>query len=322
MMNEAAVFVTRLIHDAGIALLADAGVAARMNPQFRPPRHDEMVRIAAGHDAILCQLRDRIDEPVLRAAQGRCKIIATCAAGYDNIDVAAARRLGIIITHTPDVLTEATADLTWALLLAAARRIGEAERYLRAGAWRGWGMLDFLGAEVHGRTLGIVGAGRIGTAVARRASGFSMPLVYHSRTSSSAMEELGGRRVPLAELVATSDFVSIHVPCGEATRRMIDAKALARMKRTAILVNTSRGEVVDQKALIEALREGRIAAAGLDVYENEPRVPAELIALENVVLLPHIGSATEASRRRMAETAARNIIAVLRGQPPLNPVPA
>ncbi len=319
-MNARHVYVTRIIHDAGIAMLTQAGLAVKVGSLNRPPDHDELVRQAAKHDAIICQVADRMDEAVLQSAHGRCRIVAACTAGFDNIDVRAAKRLGILITNTPDVLTEATADLTWALLLATARRTGEAERLLRAGAWRGWNMLEFLGADVHGRTLGIVGAGRIGTAVARRATGFGMTILYAGRSDHPAMAALGGRHVPLVELMESSDFVSLHVPLTSETRHLIDARAISRMKRDAILINTARGDVVDQAALIEALRAGQIAGAGLDVYQNEPRIARDFFDLPNVVLLPHIGSATESTRRKMAETAAANVIAVLRGEKPLTPV--
>lgn len=321
-MQAYSVYLTRMIPESGIALLTGAGFCVRMNPHARPPRREELIAEAGRHDGLICQVCDGIDRPVLEAAASRCRVVALCAAGYDNIDLAAARAFGIVVTHTPDVLTEATADLTWGLLLAAARRMGEAERLVRAGAWRGWGMMDFLGAEVHGRTLGIIGAGRIGTAVARRARGFDMRLLYASRSRKPEIEALGASRARLAELLASSDFVSLHVPLTEETRHLLDARAFGRMRRGAILINTSRGAVVDPVALIGALREGRLAAAGLDVYDKEPAIPAELMEMENVVLLPHIGSATVQTRAKMSEMAAANVIAVLRGEPPLNPVPS
>lgn len=322
IMSAPSVYVTRIIHDGGLAMLTQAGFAVKVGSLRRPPDHNELIKQASRHDAIVCQVADRMDAAVLEAAKGRCKIIAACTVGYDNIDIATARRLGIPVTNTPDVLTEATADLTWALLLAAARRIGEAERLLRTGSWQGWNMLEFLGADVHGQTIGIVGAGRIGAAVARRAAGFGMTILYFDNADRPAMNALGARRVGLPELLEKSDFVSLHVPLTPETRQLIDARALGRMKRTAILVNTARGDVVDQAALIEALRTGQIAGAGLDVYQNEPRISRDFFELPNVVLLPHIGSATESTRRKMAETAAANVIAVLRGERPLTPVPA
>jgi len=310
------VFITRTIPDRGVAALIDAGLRVTVNPLPRTLRHDELVRDVGRHDAVICQFMDRVDAAVLDAAHPRCRVFSNCAVGYDNIDLAAARARAIAVTTTPDVLTEATADLTWGLLLAAARRLGEAERYVRAGVWRGWGMLDFLGADVYGRTLGIVGAGRIGTAVARRAHGFSMRVVYHARSEKPAMQAMGAERLPLSRLLEQSDFVSVHTPLTPETQRLIDARAIGHMKNTAVLINTSRGSVVDEQALIEALRSGRIAAAGLDVYQNEPHVPAELMALENVALLPHIGSATEETRARMAGLAAENVVAILAGKRP------
>ena len=321
-MPGGTVFVTRIIHDGGLAILTGAGLEIRMHRQFRPPSHAELVRIVAGHDAVLCQLRDRIDDEVLSAAaRGGCRIIAAAAAGYDNVDVAAAKRLRIVVTNTPDVLTESVADLTWALLLATSRRTGEAERFVRAGAWRGWSMLDFLGVDVFGKSLGLIGAGRIGGAVARRATGFSMKVRYFNKSPRPELEKLGATRCGLNEVLGESDFVSLHVPSTKETRHMIDDRALGLMKRTAILINTARGEVVDQSALLDALRNGRIAAAGLDVFENEPNIDGDFFKLENVVLLPHIGSATESTRRGMAEAAARNIVAILSGERPLNPIP-
>jgi glyoxylate reductase len=319
-MAAKSAFITGAILDAGVAALAKAGFVVRMNPLARRLRPEELREQVGKYDGVICHLVDKIDASILTAAAPRCKIFATCAVGYDNIDVRTAARLGIVVTNTPDVLTNATADLTWALLLATARRLGEAERYVRAGAWRGWSMLDLLGTDVHGRTLGIVGAGRIGIAVAKRAAGFAMTVIYCDPQSRGEMEDLGARRVELGELLETADFVSLHIPLTEGTRRLIDRKALHRMKRNAVLINTARGDVVDQIALIEALQEGRILAAGLDVYQNEPHVPKELMDLANLVLLPHIGSATVATRSRMAEIAAENLIAVLSGRPPLNPV--
>jgi glyoxylate reductase len=315
-MTAPSVFIIRLIPDSGIARLVAVRFSVEMNPRARALFPHELRAAVGRHDAVICQLADRIDEQILSAAAPRCRVFATCAVGYDNIDLAAARRLGIIVTNTPEVLTEATADLAWALLLAAARRLGEAERYLRAGAWAGWGMLDFLGMDVWGRTLGIVGAGRIGTAVARRGTGFGMRILYHDSAPRPPVDSLGAQRVPLAELLEASDFVSLHTPLVPETRNLIDAQAIARMKRGAILINTARGAVVDQDALIEALRLGRIAGAGLDVYRDEPRIPRELLELPNVVLAPHIGSATIGTRARMAELAAENVIAVLRGERP------
>lgn len=319
-MNSMSVYITRTIPDTGVALLVDAGMSVNMNPHARTPRREELLAQVGRHDALICQLSDRIDQDILKAAAPRCKIIATCAVGHDNIDLESANDYGIVVTNTPDVLTHAMADLTWALLLATARRLGEAERVVRGRAWRGWGMLDFLGADVYGKTLGLIGAGRIGTAVARRASGFEMRVLYHARSQNQQIEALGATRAALGELLEASDFVSLHVPITPETHHMLDEGALRRMKQGAILINTARGAVVDQVALIESLREGHIAAAGLDVYDKEPAVPEEMLAMENVVLLPHIGSATVSTRNRMAQIAAANVTAVLRGEEPLSPV--
>ncbi len=319
-MTAMSVYVTSLIPEAGLVALQQAALKVRTNPRARPLRREELLAEIQSQDAILCGLQDRVDRGVLTAAAPRCKVVAVCAVGYDNVDLAAAGELGIVVTNTPDVLTEATADLTWALLLASGRRLGEAERFLRSGAWQGWGVLDFLGAEVQGRTLGIVGAGRIGTAVARPSRGFEMRVLYCSRSANPKIEALGATRASLHDLLEASDFVSLHVPLTEATHRLIDAAAFRRIKPGAILVNTARGAVVDQVAMIDALREGRLGAVGLDVYDGEPAVPEELLDMENVVLLPHIGSATVSTRNRMAEIAAANVIAVLRGEPAPNPV--
>jgi glyoxylate reductase len=319
-MAAKSVYVTRIIPECGIDLLARAGFAVQMNPYARPPTAEDLLSEAGKHDAFLCQLTDRIDKRFLKAAAPRCKIVANCAVGVDNLDFAAAAEFKVVISNTPDVLTETTADLTFALLLATARRLGEAERFVRAGAWRGPGMLDFLGADVFGRTLGIIGAGRIGAAVANRARGFDMTVLYCNRRANPEVEKHGARRAPLHELMQRSDFISLNMPLTEETHHMIDAKALACVKRGAILINTARGAVVDQIEMIKALRDGRLAAAGLDVYEKEPTVAPELLAMDNVVLLPHIGSATVSTRNRMAEMAATNIIEVLNGRPAKNPV--
>jgi glyoxylate reductase len=260
-------------------------------------------------DAWLCLLTDRVDAELLARAP-RLRVVANMAAGVDNVDVGAARRLGVAVTNTPDVLTDATADLAWALLLSAARRVVWNDRYVRAGAFVGWDPELGVGVDVAGKTLGIVGAGRIGRAVAERARGFRMQVLLHSRS--------GG--VPLGELLERSDFVSLHVPLTPETRHLIGEAELRRMRPRAVLINTARGPVVDERALVRALREGWIGAAGLDVYEDEPRLAPGLAELANTVLLPHVGSATVETRARMAETAARNAIAVLRGEKPPNAV--
>ena len=253
----------------------------------------------------------------------RLRMIATMGTGYDNIDVGAARERSIPVTYAPGILDETTADGAFALLLATARRLGEAERFLRAGKYRGWTPFMFTGQDVHHATLGVVGMGRIGRALARRSKGFSMTILYHdARRNEDAERELAATFVPsLNDLLARSDFVSLHVPLVPETRHLIDAVRLRRMKRTAILINTSRGPVVDEMALAQALAEGVIAGAGLDVYEHEPAVEPTLLERENAVLLPHIASASERTRTRMAVRAAENILAFLDGKPLLDPVP-
>jgi len=249
-------------------------------------------------------------------------MIATMGTGYDNIDVGAAKERGIPVTFAPGILDETTADGVFALLLATARRLGEAERFVRAGKFRGWTPTMFLGRDVHHATLGVVGMGRIGRALSRRAKGFAMRILYtDALRNEDAERELGATFVPLDQLLRESDFVTLHVPLLPETRHLIDREALRKMKPTAVLINSSRGPVVDEKALAEALRERVIAGAGLDVYEREPAVEPALLELENVVLLPHIASASEATRTRMAVRATENILAFLDGKPLLDPVP-
>ncbi len=312
----ARVLVTYPLPREARALLTGMRVTTYRGRQPMPRR-----ALAAGlrrADGALTLLTDRIDAPLLAGAP-RLRAIANCAVGFDNVDLRAAAARGIVVTNTPDVLTGASADLAFALLLAAARRVAEGDRLIRAGRWRGWDPALLLGTEVHGATLGIIGLGRIGAAMARRARGFGMRVQYHQR-HTAARPPAGATRVSLARLLATSDFVSLHVPLTAATRRLLGARELARMKPGAILVNTSRGAVVDERALIRALGSGRLAAAGLDVFAREPRVPRALRSLPNVVLTPHVASATSATRRRMAILAARNLAAVLAGRRPPNPV--
>ncbi len=306
--------VSRPVPESALALLRGEGIAYDINAEDRPLSPGELVSRLRGREGLLCLLTDRVDDDLL----SRCpslKGIAVAAAGYDNIDAAAAARRGIQVSNAPGVLTETTADLAWALLLAVARRIPEADRYTRSGRFEGWGVALMLGADIHGKTLGIVGAGRIGTAVAMRSRGFGMRLLYCSRRRNEVMErELGARRAPLDALLAGSDFVSLHVPLTPETRGLIGERELGMMKPGAYLVNTSRGAVVDEAALVRALRGGRIAGAGLDVYEDEPRLAEGLAGLDNAVLLPHIGSASAETRARMAEMAAANLAAMLRGE--------
>ncbi|HXG04940.1 MAG TPA: D-glycerate dehydrogenase [Candidatus Binatia bacterium] len=281
----------------------------------------ELIRRLAGRDGLICQIITTVDEEVL-ASTPTLKVVANVAVGYNNIDVAAARRRGIVVTNTPDVLTETTADFAWALLMAVARRVVEADHYARSGQWKAWKWDLLWGADVHGKTLGIVGFGRIGRAVARRAGGFNMRVLYADavRCSPELERELRAEFVPLERLLAESDFVSLHTPLLPETRHLIDEAALRRMKRTAILVNAARGPIVDEAALVRALTEGWIAGAGLDVFEDEPKIHPGLLPLRNVVLAPHIASASRETRLAMAELAVRNCVAVLEGRPPITPV--
>ncbi len=282
---------------------------------------DELLRRAADRDALFVVGSDRIDRALLDACPA-LKIVATGTVGYNHIDLAACAERGIAVTNTPDVLTEATADLGWALLMAAARRLTETERWLREGRWDSWAFDQFLGADVHGATLGIVGMGRIGSAIARRARGFSMQVLYHNRSRAPNEAELGARRVELAELLRRADHVVLVVPYTPETHHLIGARELASMKPGAVLVNIARGGIVDDAALAQALRSGPIGAAGLDVYENEPKLNPALLEVPNVVLTPHIGSATRSSRLGMAMLAAENLVAWANGRPLLTPVAA
>ncbi len=268
---------------------------------------DELKRRLAGKRALVCVLTDRIDGAVLDAAP-ELEVVANIAVGYDNIDVPAAKSRGVVVTNTPDVLTEATAELTWGLILAASRRITEGDRLVRRGEWKGWALDFMLGMELRGKQLGIIGRGRIGRAVAARAPAFGMTAVFAKHDMS------------FDELLVSSDVISIHAPSTPATRHLIDRKALARMKRSAILVNTARGTLVDEEALVWALGEHLIAGAALDVYEKEPIVHPGLLTMEHVVLAPHLGSATRETRTAMADLAVANVIAVLDGRPPVTPV--
>jgi glyoxylate reductase len=278
--------------------------------------HDELVARVAGKQALVSMITDAVGRDVIDSGRD-LKVIANAAVGYNNIDLAAARERGIIVTNTPGVLTDATADLAWALILGITRRIGEGERLVRRGEWQGWTFDFMLGAELRGKQIGIVGYGGIGRAVAARGRAFGMRIAYTSRTLKQEPDAEG---MPLDRLLATSDVVSLHCPLTPETRHLIDQPAFARMKRSAYLINTSRGPVVDEKALAWALRTRLIAGAGLDVFEQEPKVEPELLTLENVMLVPHLGSGTVETRTAMADLAARNVAAVLSGQPPLTPV--
>jgi glyoxylate reductase len=284
------------------------------------PRPELIARLR-GKDGLICHIVSTIDDEVLAAAP-TVKVVANVAVGYNNIDVDAARRRGVVVTNTPDVLTETTADFAWALLMATARRVVEADRFVRSGQWDRW-LWDLLwGADVYGKTLGVVGFGRIGRAVARRALGFNMRVLYQDAVPADAAVErdLRAARVELETLLRESDFVSLHTPFLPETRHLMNARTLRLMKRSAILVNAARGPVVDEAALVRALQEGWIAGAGLDVFEEEPKVHPGLVPLTNVVLAPHIASASLDTRVAMATLAVRNCLAVLDGKAPLTPV--
>ncbi len=317
-MDKPKVFVSRIIPDRGLNKILAHTDATVWQDELPPPRATllDWARLA---DGMLTLLTDKIDAELMDAAP-QLKVVANFAVGYDNIDVNAATQRGILVTNTPGVLTETTADLAFTLLVACARRITEGRDYAKAGQWKTWGPMLLMGQDIHGATLGVAGIGRIGLAVARRAKGFGMNILYHDTARSEVAEmELGALPVTKEELLAQSDFLSLHVPLTSETRHFIDAAALKKMKPSAVLVNTSRGPVVDTMALYEALKAGRIFAAGLDVTDPEP-LPADhaLYTLENALIVPHIASASFETRSRMAEMAADNLLAGLEGRLPPN----
>jgi glyoxylate reductase len=317
----ARIVVTRRIPEPAIELLEGAG-DVWVSPHDRPLATDELHAAVAGADGVVTLLHDRVDDAFLDAAGSRLRIVANAAVGYDNIDVRACSRRGVFVSNTPGVLTEATADLAFALILMATRRLGEGERLIRARTPWSWSMFFMLGSGIQGKTLGVVGLGKIGLATARRARAFGMEIAYAGRRRAPAEieTELAARFLPLEELLAQADVVSLHCPLSAETRHLIDAEALGQMKPSAYLVNTTRGPVVDEAALAEALRAGTIAGAGLDVFEREPEVHEALLGLESVVLIPHLGSATVETRTAMGVLAARNVVAVLGGDAPVTPV--
>lgn len=307
------VFITREIPASGLELLKGAGFNVSAHRGELPLTRTELLLAVAGCDALITMLSDTVDDALLAAAPA-LRVVANYAVGTNNIDIAACTRRQVVVSNTPDVLTEATADLAFALLLAVARRLLEGDALVRSGRWLGWEPLQLLGLELHGQTIGIVGLGRIGQAVAKRAHGFGMEVLYYSRTRNQAVESaLGVRYAPLPELLAGSDFVSLHTPLTADTRHLIGEAELRLMKPSAIIINTARGPVVDEAALCRALREGQLWGAGLDVFEYEPQLTPGLIELPNVVLAPHLGSATISSRNRMARLCAEAVIAVLSG---------
>ncbi len=313
--------ISNRLPEGAVEALRAAGEVRIDRREEAIPRPD-LLELVADADAILTLLHDRVDEELLEAAGPQLRCVANVAVGYDNVDLEAAARRGVVVTNTPGVLDDATADLTLGLILAAARRLAEGDRLVRSGREWNWGMHFMLGTSLQGRTLGIVGLGGIGRRVAARARAFGMEVAYHSRhpVPEHVEAELGARRMPLERLLAEADVLSLHCPLTAATHHLIGAAELAAMKPSAILVNAARGPIVDEAALAGALAAGEIAAAGLDVYEHEPRVDARLLELDNVVLAPHLGSATVETRTAMAVLAARNAISVLRGQGPLTPV--
>jgi D-3-phosphoglycerate dehydrogenase len=313
------VYVTRIIPERGLEILRENIANVEVNTQDHILSRDELLEKVKGLDGLLPLLTDKIDEEVMDTAGEQLKIIANHAVGFDNIDVNAATERGIMVTNTPGVLTDATSDHAWALLFSAARRIVQADKFTRAGKFDGWGPLMFLGGDITGRTLGVVGAGRIGAAVAEKARGFNMRVLYADEIANTHIEEkIGAKKVSFEELLAESDFITVHVPLFESTHHLFDEKAFKRMKKTAYFINTSRGPVVDEAALVRALKDGEIAGAGIDVYEEEPKIHPGLMELDNVVLTPHIASATIETRTKMATMAAQNLVDGLLGKRPQN----
>lgn len=312
------VFVARRLPEPVMARLRER-YRLTDEPSDEPPGRERLIAGLSEADAAICTLTERIDDDALRAGC-RLKIIANYAVGFNNIDLDAAKRRRIIVTNTPDVLTDATADVTWALLLAVARRVTEGHAVVQQRSWSGWAPTQLLGADVTGRTLGIIGMGRIGRAVAERAAGFRMPVLYTAHQEVVPAVPGTWQRASFEQVLAQSDFVSLHVPLTDETRHLIDARALSLMRRSAFLINSSRGPVVDEAALAHSLKQGRIAGAGLDVYEREPAIHHDLLGLPNVVTLPHLGSATMRTRVRMGEICLENIDAVLNGRPAPNQV--
>lgn len=312
-MSKPKVFVTRVIPDKGLELIKDFCEVNLWESEL-PPSRDELMRRVQGVDGLLCLLTDKVDGEVMDAAGEQLKVISNFAVGYDNIDVNAATARKLPVGNTPDVLTDATADFAFTLMLSAGRRVLEGDRYVRAGKWQTWGPMLLLGTEMRGSTLGLVGFGRIGKAMARRAVGFDMRVIYYDPSEAKQDPDVKAARVDFETLLEESDFISLHTPLTPDTHHLIDSEALSMMKPSAVLVNTSRGAVVDMDALYEALKFKRIFAAGLDVTEPEP-LPADhpLLTLDNIVVVPHIASASKTARDKMAWLAAKNLIAGLKG---------
>ena len=317
-MKKPNVYVTRMLPQAAIDLLKEH-CQVEINPEDRVLAREELLEKVKGRDAVLCLLTDTIDEEVLESAGLECRIFANYAVGYNNISVEAATKKGIIITNTPGVLTDATADLAWSLLFSVSRRVVESDKYTREGKFKGWGPMLFLGRDITGKTLGVIGIGRIGANFAKKSKGFEMRILYNDIKPDEEFEkETGASYVDKETLLKESDFISVHVPLLPSTRHLIGEKEFKLMKKTAVLINTSRGPVVDEKALVKALKQGEIWGAGLDVFENEPLLEPGLAELDNVVIVPHIASATIETRTNMGLIAVRNIIAVFKGEMPPN----
>ncbi len=325
MTERPKILVTQKVPAPAYPLLEAIGdVEANMEEEVIWP-YEELLHRGPGHDYIYCLLTDNVDANFLEAcvaATPRLKMVANMAVGFNNIDVETATRLGVAVSNTPGVLSDTTADLAFALLMATARRIPEAERFLRAGKFKGWGPLLFCGAEVHHSTLGLIGAGRIGKIVTKRASGFEMKVIYYDvyRLSPEDEAALNMTYLPMDDVLKQADFVSVHTPYMPSTHHLISERELDLMKPTAIIINTARGPIIDEKALVKALQAGKIAGAGLDVFEHEPAIEPELLTMENVVLLPHIASASLKTRTLMATMASDNIVAHFHGQRPPNVV--
>jgi glyoxylate reductase len=317
-MPKPKVYVTRELPERGLKIIKKH-FDAEVWPEYAPPPKKVIIEKARNVDALATLLSDKIDAEVFDAAP-KLKIVAQMAVGFDNIDIPEATKRGIYVTNTPEVLTDTTADFAWALLLAVARRVVEADKYVRSGQWKvGWHPMMLQGRDVHGATLGVIGAGRIGFAVAKRATGFDMKILFYDVVPRPEMEKLGAKKVDMDTLLRESDFVSIHVPLMKETYHLINEEKLKLMKKTAYLINNSRGPVVDEKALYKALKEGRISGAALDVFEQEPTpLDNPLLKLDNVVVAPHISSASYETRSRMAEMVAENLVAFFNGEKPPN----
>ena len=317
-MDKKKVYITRRIPDEAIELLEEHFLV-EINSQDRVLTSEELLEKVKGVDAVLCVINDNINKEVFEAAGSKCKIFANYGVGYNNIDIDAATKSGVIITNTPGVLDDATADLAWTLLMAVSRRIVAADKFTRNGAFQAWDPMMFLGKDITGKTLGLVGAGRIGFNFAKKAKAFNMKILYTGLKHNHKIEkELGAIFVNKETLLKESDFVSLHVPLLPSTTHYISEKEFSMMKKTSVIVNTSRGAVIDEKALVKALKQGEIWGAGLDVYEHEPDIEPELLDMNNVVIVPHIASATMETRTNMGIIAAKNIIKVLMGEKPDN----